>query len=114
MIRKAVPGFSLALVPAILSCAAPITPADTNHIVTMGDYPAESIGLGEQGVVQLKYRVGEDGAVTDCAITMSSGQPRLDDAACTMVRTRWKFKPATRNGMPVAADRTATVEFRLR
>jgi hypothetical protein len=44
----------------------------------------------------------------------ASGKIRLDDAACTMAKKRWKFKPATQRGKPVAEYLTAEVIFQLK
>ena len=83
----------------------------TSHAVTADDYPPVSIRLEEQGKVAVEYLVKEDGRVGECAVTGSSGKARLDDAACTMVKRRWLFKPATRNGKPVAEYLTSTRLF---
>jgi protein TonB len=91
----------------------PPTPT-TSHQVTADDYPPVSIRLQEQGKVAIKYLVKEDGSVAECAVTTSSGKTRLDDAACTMVKRRWKFKPATQAGKPVAEYLTAEVIFQLK
>jgi periplasmic protein TonB len=93
----------------------PPTPptAITSHAVTADDYPPVSIRLQEQGTVHIKYLVKEDGTVGDCAVQMGSGKSRLDDAACTMVRRRWKFKPATQQGKPVSEYLLADVIFKL-
>jgi len=48
------------------------------------------------------------------AVTGTSGKPRLDDAACTMVKKRWKFKPATQDGKAVAVSVPAEVIFALK
>jgi protein TonB len=45
-------------------------------------------------------------------ITQTSGSPRLDQAAITIV-SRWRFRPATENGRPVEARLFANVQFRL-
>ena len=94
----------------------PPTPpvATTSHAVTADDYPPVSIRLQEQGKVQIKYTIGPEGSVSECAVTMSSGNPRLDDAACTMVKKRWKFKPATQDGKAVAVSVPAEVIFALK
>jgi len=88
--------------------------ATTSHLVTANDYPPVSIRLQEQGKVQIKYTVDPSGNVSECAVTMTSGKPRLDDAACTMVTKRWKFKPATQDGKPVAVSIPAEVIFALK
>ena len=94
----------------------PPTPAQptTSHAVTADDYPPVSIRLQEQGKVAIKYTISPEGSVTECAVTGPSGKPRLDDAACTMVKKRWKFKPATQDGKPVAVSLPAEVIFALK
>jgi len=73
-----------------------------------------SIRLQEQGKVGIKYTIAADGSVSECAVTTPSGKARLDDAACTMVKKRWKFKPATQDGKPVATSLPADVIFALK
>jgi len=88
--------------------------ATTSHAVTADDYPPISLRLQEQGTVAIKFVIGTAGTVTECAVTAPSGKPRLDDAACKMVLKRWKYKPATQDGKPVAAAATANVIFQLK
>jgi protein TonB len=76
------------------------------------DYPAESRRRGEEGVVRLALRVGIDGRVEDAQVATSSGFPRLDQAAVEAAR-RWRFRPATQGGLPVAATLPTAVHFRL-
>lgn len=68
------------------------------------DYPK---GLGEegiQGLVAVRYRVGEDGRVTDCEVTRSSGSKILDDTTCRLIKDRFRFRPSRDSrGRPVAA-----------
>jgi TonB family protein len=94
----------------------PSTPplALSSHAVSVADYPPESVNLGEQGKVQIRYTIGTDGVVSECVVTMSSGIPRLDDGACAMVKTKWKFVPATQNGKSVAVSIQAEVVFALK
>ena len=94
----------------------PPTPArpTTSHAVTERDYPPISIRLQEQGTVQIRYLVTVSGEVGDVEILESSGSDRLDQAAINMVQRRWKFEPATLNGVPVAVWQQAVVIFRLR
>jgi TonB family protein len=93
----------------------PSTPAmpTTTHAVTVDDYPPDSVRLQEQGAVKLKYLIQTDGNVGDCQLMESSGFPRLDDAACVIVR-KWQFKPATQGGKPVAVSLPAEIVFKLK
>jgi protein TonB len=88
--------------------------ATTSHAVTADDYPAISIRLQEQGTVAIRFVINAEGTVDECTVATSSGKSRLDDAACTMVKRRWKYKPATQEGKPVAQVTTANVVFQLR
>ena len=88
--------------------------AINSHAVTAADYPLIAIRLQEQGNVVVKYLVREDGSVGDCNVTTPSGKPLLDDAACAMVKRRWKFKPAMQDGKPIAEFLTAEVVFKLK
>lgn len=81
--------------------------------VPSNDYPRISVILGEQGRVGVRYLVRADGTVGDVLITKSSGSPRLDAAATRLVH-RWIFKPALRDGAPVAVWIDGVVVFKLR
>jgi len=91
----------------------PSTPAiaTTSHAVSPGDYPEQSLRLRESGSVTVTYVVSESGSVSECTVVQSSGNGRLDGAACAMVKKRWKYKPATENGKPVTIQYISTVSF---
>lgn len=63
--------------------------------VTTNDYPANALRLGQEGVTRFQLTIGTDGKVQSCEITVSSGYPALDQAACTNLRKRGKFVTAT-------------------
>lgn len=48
-------------------------------------YPAESLRLGEQGIVGYQITMFKDGNIRSCKVTASSGFPRLDAATCDMI-----------------------------
>ena len=102
-----------AMAPAAAGIPPSLPIAITSHAVTADDYPPVSIRLQEQGLVKIKYLVRADGTVGDCAVITSSGRTRLDDAACTMVKRRWRFTPASEKGKPVAEYLLADVTFKL-
>lgn len=62
--------------------------------------PAISRRLGEYGTVVLRVTVGTHGFATRVELARSSGYERLDKAALAGAR-KLKFRPATRNGVPV-------------
>jgi TonB family protein len=85
--------------------------ATTSHAVSPGDYPADSIRFHESGVVTITYVVREAGSIGSCSILVTSGNPRIDNAACAMVRKKWKYRPATEDGKPVSAQYIARIAF---
>jgi periplasmic protein TonB len=64
-----------------------------------------------QGTVLLTIEVGEDGQPHKLHVLSGLGMG-LDEKAIEAV-SRWKFKPALRNGRPVRAAATIEVNFRL-
>lgn len=64
-----------------------------------------------QGSCVLDITVDERGEVHDIHVTRSLDK-RLDKKAIDAVK-EWKFKPATREGNPVAVRTSVEVEFRL-
>lgn len=76
------------------------------------DYPPDSRRRGEEGVVRLSLSIGIDGRVTEASVAISSGHAALDAAAIAAAR-RWRFRPATQAGLPVAATLATAVHFRL-
>ena len=64
-----------------------------------------------QGTVLLTIEVGEDGKPHQLRVLRGLGLG-LDEKAIEAV-SRWKFKPALRNGHPVRAAATIEVNFRL-
>ncbi len=85
--------------------------ATTSHAVTVADYPSSSIRLHESGEVTVTYVVTETGSVSVCTVLIPSGSMRLDDAACAMVKRRWKYKPATEDGKPVSVQYISRIVF---
>lgn len=75
-------------------------------------YPNMSRRLREVGTVQLRVRVGVDGAPLEIQLARSSGYDRLDDSAKAAVQ-KWKFEPARRSGGAVEAWVIVPVEFSL-
>lgn len=75
-------------------------------------YPPEALRNREQGTVILSVLVGADGSVLGVEIEKSSGSRSLDRAAREAV-AKWRFHPATRNGIAHSAWASVPVTFNL-
>lgn len=74
-------------------------------------YPDAARDAGTEGVVKLRLTIGADGRVKQAEPI--AGDPILTRAAIRHVLARWRFKPATRGGVPEESSRVMTVRFRL-
>jgi len=74
-------------------------------------YRKEDRKAGSQGLVILGAIIDEEGNVADITVLKGSSES-LNEAAVEAAR-KWKFKPATRNGEPVAVLFNLTINFRL-
>lgn len=77
-------------------------------------YPTQAIRLRQQGLVMLRVLVDEAGRPAEVAIESSSGFRVLDEAAMKVVKKRWHFVPATRDGAPIQAWALVPVSFELK
>jgi protein TonB len=75
-------------------------------------YPQSALRRGEQGNVMLRVSVTADGVPLAVDLAATSGYASLDSAAEAAVR-RWRFNPATRAGIAVAAIAEVPVRFQL-
>jgi len=77
------------------------------------NYPALSRRQGEEGLVMLYVEILPDGSVGDVTVLENAGYRRLADAAIAAAR-RGHFRPATRDGRPVADKVRIPFRFVLR
>lgn len=77
-------------------------------------YPAMSVRLREEGTVILLVHVSVDGRAEQVQVEHSSGSARLDDAATSVVKNRWRFVPAKQGDQPVAAWVRIPLSFELK
>ena len=75
-------------------------------------YPMEAVLLHEEGMVSLTIHVEASGRVAEIDITRSSGYRLLDQTARSAL-LRWRFKPAVRDGQPVASELPYSIQFVL-
>jgi len=68
------------------------------------DYPPRAFDAGIGGTVHLRFVVGANGRVTDCAVTRSSGSAELDSTTCRLLKRRMRYRPASNaQGRPIAS-----------
>lgn len=58
------------------------------------DYPRAALEAGIAGTVHLRFTVGVNGRVTDCAVTRSSGNADLDATTCRLIMKRFRYEPS--------------------
>ena len=73
-------------------------------------YPASALQPGVGSTTVLQVEVSRYGVPTSSRIVQRSGSPVLDRAAMAAV-AKWRFRPATRDGEPVAASLEVPIEF---
>jgi len=75
-------------------------------------YTEEARRARAEGIVLLQAIVRKDGSVDSFKILRGLGYG-LDESAIQTIATKWRFKPGTKNGMPVDVQAQIEVTFRL-
>ena len=81
--------------------AAPPTPVVVHHLVfgqgegrqPAPEYPTQAVIERQEGVVVVRFTVGEDGHVITADVATPSRWPLLNQAALDVVRDRWRLSP---------------------
>ena len=76
------------------------------------DYPASERRLGHEGAVTVRVLIGVDGRVKAVEGVRSANEAFLD-ATRRQALSKWRFRPATRDGVPYESWRVMTVRFVL-
>lgn len=77
------------------------------------DYPEASRRAGEGGRVTIRVAIGTDGYVKGCDVVKTSGHERLDRKTCQVAERRWRFTPATEDGVAVVSQQERSVLWRI-
>ena len=87
---------------------------DTSRWVTPDDYPSRELRNGIEGTTHVRVVVGTAGRAGASEVTRSSGNARLDAAACRNVMSRARFDPATDgNGQKVVGSYSSSVRWQI-
>jgi periplasmic protein TonB len=88
-------------------------PTPTKKGLSKPEYPAQSIRLGEEGVISVNMYISEDGRVADIKMEKSSGFERLDAAVLKHVPRSWKFNPCMQGDKPVGCWFPMNIRMKL-
>lgn len=75
-------------------------------------YPRSKIDSGEEAVLKLRLSIDARGRVTSVE-PVGRADPAFLEAARRHLTARWRYKPATEGGHPVAASTVITLRFEL-
>lgn len=75
-------------------------------------YPASELRADREGVVVMQVRIGANGRVI-AVEKLSATSDAFYNAARRHALARWRFRPATRGGVPVETDRRMTLRFTI-
>ncbi len=76
-------------------------------------YPERARVKGQEGRVTVRAFVAADGSVDRAEVVSSSGHDALDAAARRAVE-RWRFRPATLDGLPAPGEIDIPIQFQLK
>jgi hypothetical protein len=73
---------------------APVPTENPSRWFSSKDYPDSALMYGGQGLTRMLITVGTDGRVMQCVNFGSSGNAKMDAAACKGFQTKGRFNPA--------------------
>lgn len=76
------------------------------------DYPAGERRAGNEGKVTVRVLIGTDGRVHQVE-RVSAASDAFFTATQRQAMSKWRFTPATRDGVPIESWRTMTVRFEM-
>lgn len=104
--------------PTTLPTQPPIPPAffaarqDSRYLADFQPpYPDFERDAGREGIVRLRIRIGVDGRVKQAE--RLDGRDSFARVAIAHALAKWRFKPATRGGVPEESAMVMTVRFTL-
>lgn len=87
------------------------TPIST--IIKFTDYPINAFREKRMGKSTILLGIDENGKVSSCVVSVSSGHSDLDETACNITKERGRFSPATdKYGTAIASTYESEVNWR--
>jgi len=92
------------------SLKAPPIPVSPEKWFSARDLPSKR-DAKDVRPASVRFTVGADGVVSNCALVVSSGSKIFDDSACAVMTTKARYRPALdATGQPVAALMVSPVQ----
>lgn len=92
----------------------PIPKGSPGTWTTTLDYPSLALREEREGTTSFKLTINDEGRVSDCAISVSSGHPDLDEATCSNITRRAEFFPAQdKQGKAIAGQYSNRVRWQI-
>jgi protein TonB len=76
------------------------------------DYPSSMARAGTEGFATVRVLIGSDGRVRQ-VVSINTTDPAFFAATERQALRAWRFKPASRDGVPTESWRTLTVRFKM-
>ncbi len=76
------------------------------------DYPGPELRQEKEGLVRVRVLIGTDGRIK-AVEQLASPTPGFFEATRRHALNRWRFRPATRDGVPVESWKVMTVRFQI-
>jgi len=112
MTRRLLAPIALLVMGSILCAAPAFDERPVPERAPLPDYPHEMRKEKLEGTVVLGIAIDEKGAVTEAAVVKST-DARFEAAAVQIVRSKWRFKPAKKDGAPIACRVNVPIRFSL-
>lgn len=77
------------------------------------DYPASELRAQRDGIVRIRVLIGVDGRVK-AAESLSATSDAFFEATRRQALSKWRFKPATRGGVPQESWKSMSVRFEIK
>ena len=88
---------------------------DPGQWVTDADYSSRAIRMGWEGSTSFTLTIDQNGRVSNCRVTASSGHAELDEATCKLVSKRARFDAARDgNGTKMTGSYSSAVRWQIR
>jgi protein TonB len=76
------------------------------------DYPGPELRQEKEGLVKVRVLIGVDGRIK-AVEQLASPTPGFFETTRRHALSKWRFRPATRDGIPVESWKVMTVRFRI-